>query len=169
MRGFLDGPCVLVHGDLKPYNLLAEVRNQTEVDITGVIDWDSAIIAPEFMAYRAPFWLWTPEDMDSDKEDEECVADVEPVTDEDRMLKQVFLDNASEKYKLYAFAPEAMLARRMFFILRESLRSDWEFEEAKSVIREWIELHPEDGVQPVPSDTDSEPESGSDDDQDDNE
>jgi aminoglycoside phosphotransferase (APT) family kinase protein len=169
MRGFLDGPCVLVHGDLKPYNLLAEVRNETEVDITGVIDWDSAIIAPEFMAYRAPFWLWTPEDMDSDKEDEECVADVEPVTDEDRMLKQVFLDNASEKYKLYAFAPEAMLARRMFFILRESLRSDWEFEEAKSVIREWIELHPEDGVQPVPSDTDSEPESGSDDDQDDNE
>ena len=103
--------------------------------------------------------------MDSDKEDEECVADVEPVTDEDRMLKQVFLDNASEKYKLYAFAPEAMLARRMFFILRESLRSDWEFEEAKSVIREWNELHPEDGVQSVLSDTNS----GSDEDQDENE
>ncbi|KAL1795197.1 hypothetical protein ACET3X_007013 [Alternaria dauci] len=161
MRGFLDGPCVLVHGDLKPYNLLAEVCNETEVDITGVIDWDSAIMAPEFMAYRAPFWLWTPDDMDSD-EDEEIMATFEPVEEEGKKLKQVFLKNASEKYKLYAFAPEAMLARRMFFILKESLRSDWEFEEAKSVIREWIELHPEDDVRPVPSDTVSEPESDED-------
>ncbi|CAG5169910.1 uncharacterized protein ALTATR162_LOCUS7100 [Alternaria atra] len=155
IRDFLYGSCVLVHGDLKPYNLLAEVRNETEVDITGVIDWDSAIIAPEFMAYRAPFWLWTPEDMDSEKADEETMASFEPISEEGQGLKQVFLENASEKYKLYAFAPEAMLARRMFHILQESLRSAWEFEEAKNVIRKWNELHPEDGVQYPDSDTDS--------------
>jgi hypothetical protein len=160
IRGFLHGPCVLVHCDLKPYNLLAEVRSETEVTITGVIDWDSAIIAPEFMAYRAPFWLWTPEDMDSDREDEESMANCEPVTDEDKKLKQVFLDNASEKYKMYAFTPEAMLARRMFYILKKGMPGFWEHDEARSVIREWDCLHPEDDVRILDSDFD--PHSGSD-------
>ncbi|KAB2106404.1 hypothetical protein AG0111_0g5510 [Alternaria gaisen] len=164
-RGFLHGPCVLVHGDLMPYNLLAEVCNETDVNVTGVIDWDLAVIAPEFMAYKAPFWLWTPEDMDSDNEDDENMANLEPIEEEGKILKQVFLENASEKYKFYAFAPEAMLARRMFYILKNGHPGDWEFEEAKSVIREWNELHPEDGVQSVLSVTDSE----SDEDQDENE
>ncbi|KAG9188169.1 hypothetical protein G6011_02092 [Alternaria panax] len=163
MRGFLHGPCVLVHGDLKAYNLLAKVCSDTEVDITGVIDWDSAIIAPEFMAYRAPFWLWTPRDMNSEKADEEHMANFEPIDDEDKKLKQVFLENASEKYKLYAFAPEAMLARRMFRILKESLSGEWEHEEARSVIREWNELHPEDGVQYADSNTESESDADEDD------
>jgi hypothetical protein len=162
-RGFLHGPCVLVHGDLMPYNLLAEIRSQTEVEITGVIDWDSAIIAPEFMAYRAPFWLWAPEDIDTAKEDEEIMANFEPVTAEGRNLKQVFLENASEKYKLFAFAPEAMLARRMFRMLKEGLHQDWDIAEAKSVIREWNELHPEDGVQYPDSDAEFLSEAGLDD------
>jgi hypothetical protein len=37
-RGFLDGPCVLIHGDFREYNLLEEVRSHTEVEITGIID-----------------------------------------------------------------------------------------------------------------------------------
>ncbi|KAI4610294.1 hypothetical protein J4E80_008058 [Alternaria sp. BMP 0032] len=160
-RGFLSGPCVLVHGDLKPYNLLAEVRSDTEAVITGVIDWDSAIIAPEFMAYRAPFWLWAPEDMSGDESDDESVANVEVTTDLDKILKQVFLDNASEKYKLYAFSPEAMLARRMFDILKTGiLGGTHRLEEAKSVIKEWTKLHPEDDVRfRDPYESDSEPES----------
>jgi hypothetical protein len=93
--------------------------------------------------------------MDSEKANEETMASFEPISEEDQGLKQVFLANASEKYKLYAFAPEAMLDRRMFHILQESLLSDWEYEEAKSVIRKWNELHPEDGVQYPDSDKDS--------------
>ncbi|KAH6852857.1 hypothetical protein BKA58DRAFT_432640 [Alternaria rosae] len=145
-RGFLDGPCVLVHGDLKPYNILAEVRSDTEAVITGVIDWDSAIIAPEFMAYRAPFWLWTPEEMNSDEEDKEWVAVVEPNTEEDRIMKQVFLDNASEKFKRFAFPREAMMARRMFEIIQKGMPDEWEHEEAQGIIMEWDDLHPEDDV-----------------------
>jgi hypothetical protein len=161
-RGFLNGPCVLVHGDLKIYNLLAEVRSDTEAVITGVIDWDSAIIAPEFMAYRAPFWLWAPEELTRDDEDQEHVANIEPTIDEDKALKQVFLDNASDKYKLFAFAPEAMLARRMFAILQKGMPGSWDLDEAKSVVREWNKLHPEDGVRYVcPEDSDSEAESDS--------
>ncbi|KAF1912211.1 phosphotransferase enzyme family-domain-containing protein [Ampelomyces quisqualis] len=145
-RGFLDGPNVLSHGDLKPYNLLAETRSETEVEITGVLDWDSAAIAPEFMAYRAPFWLWTPEDVNSVHEDDEENANIEPDNAEHRELKDLFLAHASEKFKLFAFAPEAMLARRMYFILKEGIFGPWNMMEANKVIEEWNELHPEDGV-----------------------
>ncbi|KAI4923587.1 uncharacterized protein J4E92_007561 [Alternaria infectoria] len=163
-RGFLEGPCVLVHGDLKCYNILAEVRSDTEAVVTGVIDWDTAIIAPEFMAYRAPFSLWTPEDMPSAKEDDESVANVEPVTEEDKILKQVFLDNASEKYKFFAFAPEAMLARRMFYIMQKGANSPWYNDEAISVVKAWDKLHPEDNVRfRYDWQSDSEAESDSDD------
>lgn len=54
-QGFLQGPCVLAHGDLRDYNLLCKARSETEGVITGVLDWDFVIVAPEFMAYRAPF------------------------------------------------------------------------------------------------------------------
>ncbi|KNG44613.1 hypothetical protein TW65_08538 [Stemphylium lycopersici] len=153
-RGFLEGPCVYVHGDLKPHNILAEVRSETDVEITGIIDWDFAVIAPEFMAYRAPFWLWTPEDMNRAEVDKEATANIEPVNEEGRALKEVFLNHVSEKYKMFAFAPEAMLARRMFLILQEGMRSTWNYEEAESVIREWNELHPEDGIRVEESDSD---------------
>jgi aminoglycoside phosphotransferase (APT) family kinase protein len=145
-RGFLDGPNVLYHGDLQPYNLLAEVSSEEEVKITGVFDWDSAMIAPEFMAYRAPFWLWTPEDMDSVEQGEERTANFEPEIADDRELKDLFIALASEKYKRFAFAPEAMLARRMYVLLREGIGGPWQFMEAEKVVKEWNELHPEDGI-----------------------
>lgn len=132
--------------------------------VTGVIDWDTAIIAPEFVAYRAPFWLWTPVDMASADEDDESVANVELATDEDRILKQVFLDNASDKYKLFAFAPEAMLARRMFSILQKGMPGTWNYDEAKAVVKEWDKLHPEDNVRfRLDWQSDSESDSDSDD------
>ena len=154
-RGFLDGPNVLLHGDLKAYNLLAEVRSPTEVEITGILDWDYAVVAPEFMAYRAPFWLWIPEDMGSADEDDESNAILEPRTDEDQMLKSVFLNHASDKYKRFAFAPEALLARRMFPILQKGIFGPWNMMEAENVIREWDRLHTEDGVAMIDTDSDT--------------
>lgn len=146
VRGFLGGPCVLTHGDLKAYNMLAEIQNESEISITGVIDWDYAVVAPEFMAYRAPFWLWTPEDMNSADDDDEDNVSLPPITDEDRELKNVFLSNACEKYKRLAFAPEALLARRMYPILQKGVFGPWNMQEANNVLREWSELHPEDGI-----------------------
>ncbi|KAH8707087.1 hypothetical protein GQ44DRAFT_731966 [Phaeosphaeriaceae sp. PMI808] len=148
-RGFLTGPCVLVHGDLKDYNLLASVVSPTEVKITAVIDWDTAMFAPAFMAYRAPFWLWTPEEFGSMDQDVEGNANLTPHTDEARRLKQTFVDNASELYTKLAFAPEALIARRMFPFLREGLVREWEAPVAAGLVQEWIDLHPEDGVEPV--------------------
>jgi aminoglycoside phosphotransferase (APT) family kinase protein len=78
-RGFLNGPCVLVHGNLECYNMLALVRSATDVEITGVTDWDSAILTPEFMAYCAPYWLWTSTTVTSADDDLESNAIIAPV------------------------------------------------------------------------------------------
>lgn len=142
-RGFLALPTALFHPDLREYNLLMQIRGTEEVDITGVIDWDDAVIAPTFMAYRAPTWLWMPDD--TDFEDDSLIND-EPVTEEGRQLKAYFLEHASEEYRRHAFSPESMLARRMFYILEHGMRSDYAMDMAKDIIGEWDKLHPEDEV-----------------------
>jgi hypothetical protein len=142
-RGFLDGPFALVHGDLYQYNLLAEIQDESTADITGVIDWDFATFAPKFMAYRAPFWLWQNDDIyESGDCYDENLANMTPTTDLERELKRVFEENASDEFKYYAFAKEAILARRMFKILKEGMFSTQAIEECKVVIGEWKELHP---------------------------
>ncbi|CAA9964585.1 APH domain containing protein [Pyrenophora teres f. maculata] len=147
--GLLKGPCVLVHGDLQPYNLLAEIRSNNEVDITGVIDWDSAIIAPEFMAYIAPFWSWMPHEAASltSAEEETFCLGVKPRTEAEKEIKQTFKDNASDEYKKYAFSMEAVIARRMFYILQNGIYGTWLMSEAQSLIVHYRELHPEDGIE----------------------
>ncbi|KAF1912207.1 hypothetical protein BDU57DRAFT_522347 [Ampelomyces quisqualis] len=147
-RGFLKGPCVLVHGDLREYNLLAAITSPSTVDITGIIDWDDSCFAPKFMAFRSPFWLWMTEDSDASCGDDEHEknAHLNPASDNDRAVQRVFLENASDEYKRFAFAPEAFLARRMYGILRSGLYDEWTMSEAEAVIREWAELHPEDDI-----------------------
>jgi hypothetical protein len=49
-------------------------------------------------------------------------------------------------YKRFAFVPETMLARRMYPILKDGIFGPWNMQEADNAIREWNELHPEDGV-----------------------
>jgi hypothetical protein len=134
---------------LREYNLLAEVCSPTQVDITGIIDWDEAYVAPQFMAYQSPFWLWISENVSSNDLEDETNALLDPETDDDRVLKGVFLDNASADYKKFAFAPEAMLARRMYHILRKGIFRDWSMMEAEAIISEWDVMHSEDGVTAV--------------------
>jgi hypothetical protein len=145
-RGFLEGPCVLVHSDLREYNLLAKVSSLTTVEITGILDWDDAFFAPQFVAYRAPFWLWTAEDASTDDLDDEKNASAEPESLADKAVKQVFMDKASADYKRFAFAPETILGRRMYHILRKGIFGQWSMMEANAVISEWDGLHPEDEV-----------------------
>jgi hypothetical protein len=106
------------------------------------------------MVYRAPFRLWTAEDSNSDDLENETNALLEPTTPEDQELKRVFLENASEEYKCFALAPVAMLARRMYHILRTGIFGDWSMIEAEAIISEWDKMHPEDGAALVDDESD---------------
>ena len=100
---------MLTQRDFMLYNLLAEVRSESDVAITGVIDWDSAVIAPPVEAFKPPFWFW-------DKDDEETV-DFPHMSEQAGILKQTFENIASEEYKLFAFRAKAELASCMYRIL----------------------------------------------------
>ncbi|KAF7895756.1 uncharacterized protein EAF01_009718 [Botrytis porri] len=50
-------PAVLWHPDFWPRNIMME-KNEQDVKITGVIDWDGVMIVPRIMTRRAPVFLW---------------------------------------------------------------------------------------------------------------
>jgi aminoglycoside phosphotransferase (APT) family kinase protein len=45
------------HGDFHPRNILAQVVDDDIVGVVGIIDWDAAGFAPDFVAFEAPCWL----------------------------------------------------------------------------------------------------------------
>jgi hypothetical protein len=144
--GFLDeqGFC-LAHGDLEPYNLLIKIQDKENVKISAVLDWDSAIFAPSVVAYKVPYWLWLPDTCCRSVADDEASVNIEPSTEHERELKQIFMETAADEpmYSKYAFAPEAIIARKLFDVLQNSLEHNWELNQAKEVIREWKEMHME--------------------------
>jgi hypothetical protein len=98
------------------------------------------------MTYRAPLWLWTAQDASTVDLDDEKNALAEPASVADQDVKQMFLDTASEDHKRFAFAPEAMPARRMYQILRKGIFGQWSMMEANAITDEWDKLRPEDDV-----------------------
>lgn len=145
-RGFLEGSYSLVHGDLAAHNLLVKIKDESTVVITGVLDWDFAMFAPKFMAYGAPFWLWMDDSALVEDDEDEKMANFEPTGQVQRNNKATFLAEASEEWKKFAFEPEAMLARRMFQVLKSGMQSDWAVKEAEAINNEWGALHPEDKI-----------------------
>jgi hypothetical protein len=149
----------LCHCDLQPYNMLVEVRDEETVEITGILDWDSALFAPSFVAYRAPFWLWYPDDAPSDERfDYEDNANIEPQTEAEHELKKVFMETASPEFLKHAFSPEILITRDIFHLLKRGLYDDWDTFVAESSVEKFRELHPE-----LYADEDEESDSDSDD------
>lgn len=58
-------------------------------------------------------------------------------------VKDLFDSMAGDEWLRYAYAPEYMIARRMFKILRSGACLPRQFEEAYNIIRDWNVLHPE--------------------------
>ena len=78
----------LCHLDLNtaPRNIMADFDKDKpdDLEITGVLDWDSAIFAPRFVGCAPPMWIWAwnPEE----DEDERHAEDIPP-TPEQQELK----------------------------------------------------------------------------------
>ncbi|KAF1829106.1 hypothetical protein BDW02DRAFT_574297 [Decorospora gaudefroyi] len=139
-RGWLGDNFHLVHNDLFPRNMLGVIRSETEVDITGVIDWDMASFAPKVVALRAPFWGW----LDSGDEQDELSALVEVRGFGPRAVRQAFLQTASEEYVAFGTGGEGVVARDLWKVVCGGMmRGGWR-ELGISVVKSWDQMHPSD-------------------------
>lgn len=132
-RDLLGDAFHLSHGDLAPRNILADVVDESSVEITGVVDWDFACFAPRFCAYRAPMDLW---DGDEGKALESCNAS----------LIRVFEETASEDYVRCAFSKEAKIGRAIWSTVRSGMLDEDRRWRASKNIWDWERLHPEDDI-----------------------
>lgn len=134
--GFLpdDEAYHLYHQDLQTRNLLVDyVDGSVAANITGILDWDSAVFAPKFVSYRAPFFLW--DNKDSGEDDEDLALHV-PEDPDSMAFKNIFENHADPEFLHYAYAPEFILARRMFHVLQRGISATWEITEAKQIIQD---------------------------------
>ncbi|KAL8752081.1 MAG: hypothetical protein Q9184_005856, partial [Pyrenodesmia sp. 2 TL-2023] len=134
---FEDQPFYLTHLDLEPRNVLVETKTDAEASISGVLDWDSAVFAPIFASCRAPSWIWLWTDHE---EEDEAKANEVPEDLELRELKQIFEETMGTAYVKYAYQPEYRMARFLFNVAKDGLRSSWIIHEAETIFKEWAEF-----------------------------
>jgi hypothetical protein len=72
----------------------------------------------------------------------EMVAADEPSFGQFCEVKALFEELAGEEWCKYVYRPEYLIARRMFDLLREEVRSTDRYGYAEAVIEEWQTLHP---------------------------
>jgi aminoglycoside phosphotransferase (APT) family kinase protein len=139
-RGWLGDHFHLVHGDLYPRNIIVKVKSETEVVVTGIVDWDMAYFAPKFMALSPPNWAWSygcDDGSDDGGVEREVVA---YKTD----FKEAFRAAASDEYHMTALSAEGIIARKLFGVLRTGICQTYHREIAIELVQEWDRLYPMD-------------------------
>jgi len=133
-----DGRFTLSHLDLEPRNILADPESALGCPIiTGILDWDSAILAPAFMSCSPPIWIWH---WTGDEEADERVASEEPPTHDQRELKAEFETSAGTEYMQCAYHPAYRLARRLVRLAIYDEHDKEDIEQSDELLEEWEQL-----------------------------
>jgi aminoglycoside phosphotransferase (APT) family kinase protein len=143
-KGWLGETFHLVHNDLFARNLMAVVKDAATVEITGVVDWDFAFFGPKFMALRAPTFAWMEDRLNCESNEQH--ANYQPEGRTNRAVRHAYCDAASHEYVTFAFAPEAILARRMFQVVTKGMLNRVRMDESASIARDWNALYPSDMI-----------------------
>ena len=136
---FKDDVFSLCHLDFEPRNIMAELHQDQSLSITGYLDWDSAVFAPNFVGCAPPRWLWFDGETEY-KELDERGADKLPSTRQLREVKQIFEDAVGCDYLHYAYAPQYRLARMLFRFAKDGIWSIEQLDDVRRFLREWAEL-----------------------------
>ena len=134
---FGDSRNVFTHMDLAPRNIMVEVGPDDFIKITGILDWDSAIFAPEFVSCRPPWWLWQDEKFPEDAMENEENAGAEPDDPELVEVKSIFEEIVGDEYVGFAYQPQFLLARRLFKIALHGNYSGESMTEIDEIIKDW--------------------------------
>ncbi|KAL8948072.1 MAG: hypothetical protein Q9222_005713 [Ikaeria aurantiellina] len=124
----------LCHLDLYPRNVLVDIMPDGSVTLSGVLDWDSAVFAPNFLACAPPSWMWAWEE---DDDEDEAKANETPGTTEKQGLKRAFEDAVGENFLKFCYSTQFRSARKLFNLALHGLMSNEAYREANSLCEEW--------------------------------
>ena len=127
----------LTHMDLAPRNIMVEVGTDDFIQITGILDWDSAIFAPKFVSCRPPWWLWQDEIFPEDAMVDESNAHVEPYDPELLEVKRLFDEAVGDEYTRLAYQPQYLIARKLFDIALYGNCTNESITDIDKIIDEW--------------------------------
>lgn len=136
----------LCHVDLHPGNIMALVKPNRTIGITGILDWDEAIIAPKFMACMPLAWIWDDTVFDEHRYVEEGLdpwpyelegANATPPTSEKHELKQLFDEHAGSEYRYLAYDESYRLCRGLFRIAKDGINDNQSWKAAERILGEW--------------------------------
>ncbi|KAI1471592.1 kinase-like domain-containing protein [Daldinia caldariorum] len=149
---FDDCHISLAHLDLEPRNILVNPTSDASSPvISAILDWDSAVFAPQFMCCEPPLWLWAWQD---EEEEDERTGNEEPPTPEGRELKQLFEEAAGPDYVRFAYKPCYRLMRELVHFAIRGLCSNEDYKEARKMLQEWEELYHDESSTYVDSEED---------------
>ena len=133
-----DGENCLCHFDLAARNIMVQIQQNGSLSISGIVDWDSAAFAPEFVSCAPPSWLWTNQKY---YDAEESEASSTPSTPEQEHLKEVFDDVVGFDWTWFAYRPEYRLARELFYFAQRGLPDGEAAKKADKFLKEWAALY----------------------------
>lgn len=140
-----DSHC-LCHVDLHPRNIMAKIHTDDSIQVTGILDWDEAVVAPKFVNCEPPGWLWGFDPDENPRQDlpmwpyETPGANDEPATPENRELKRIFKEHAGAEYLSLAYDEHCRLSRGLFRIAVDGLTSSQNFQAAERIVSDWARL-----------------------------
>ena len=137
----------LCHVDLYPRNIMAKIHPDGSIRITGILDWDEAVVAPKFVTCEPPAWLWGfDDDTHLPHNDlpawpyEKPGANDLPANLENRELKKVFEEAAGFEYVDLAYGEHFRLCRGLFRVALFGLTSNENYEAAERIVEDWAGL-----------------------------
>lgn len=134
--GFLgNGENCVCHLDLlgSSQNIMADIKPDGSLSITGILDWDSATFAPRFVGCAPPMWLWA---WDEEGEDEKHANEISSAP-ENQEIKRIFEETVGDRFLSYAYKPEYRMARELFRFAQSGVRTSTDIEEVEELLKEW--------------------------------
>lgn len=138
----------LCHLDLYPRNIMVEFHSEDSLRVTGILDWDEAVVAPKFVKCQPPGWLWG---YDKDTHTENSLlpwpyelegANNTPLILEQQELKVIFDSHAGPEYLRLAYDESSRLIRGLYRVATLGLTANWHNTAAERIVKEWNVLRP---------------------------
>lgn len=131
----------LCHLDLQARNIMADTSTDGETaHITGILDWDSAVLAPQFINCTPPWWMWVDVDTWFDESDEAYAGSI-PLDPQKAQIKRIFDAECGPTFFKYAYQPEYRLGRTLFRLIESGMSYDQQWKNLTIMCSNWADMY----------------------------